>query len=63
MPGAASFAVFEKSRGRLAHRSIVLCGLPITRVAEQTVGIVEVPSDGYPQYPTGMTTLVYPHAN
>lgn len=37
--------------------------LLITRVAEQTVGILEVPGDGYPQYPTGMTTLVYPHAN
>lgn len=37
--------------------------LLITRVAEQTVGILKVPGDGYPQYPTGMTTLVYPHAN
>jgi phosphoserine aminotransferase len=64
MPGAVSFAAAEYSSrvGELAHRSIVFMRI-ITRVAEQTVRILEVPGDVCPQYPTGMTTLVYPHAN
>lgn len=62
MPGAVGLAVLS-ARGRLAHNTDLSFYADITRVAEQTVRILEVPGHLYPQYPTGMTTLVYPHAN